>query len=179
MDRNIVMMDSSMSRRSSDSSVAEDIDYSSQTPLSQVVRPQQFYYDLDRALENQPELEKADKSLSLNTSINANCENPAFADDLAVISLHPNNLVNRYSYRWKFEVNCSKSSIVVFNNKKRCRPYEFLLGQSYIKQIDSAIHLGIKQDSSLSISSRIAERCQKAKSAFYSMADLGMRFTKI
>ena len=49
------------------------------------------------------------------------------------------------------------------------------MGQSYIKQIDSALHLGIKQDSSLSISSRIAERCQKAKSAFYSMADLGMR----
>ena len=34
-------------------SVAEDIDYSSQTPLSQVVRPQHFYYDLDRILENQ------------------------------------------------------------------------------------------------------------------------------
>ena len=77
------------------------------------------------------------------------------------------DIVYRYSFRWKFEVNCKKSNVAVFNNnKKKNAPIKLLLGESYIHEIDSVVHLGIQQDGSLKLTNRISERCQKAKTAF-------------
>ena len=59
--------------------------------------------------------------------------------------------------------------------KKKSFPQQFIFGDSYIQQSDAAVHLGIRQDSNLSLSNRISERCQKAKNAFYAMVDLGLR----
>ena len=71
------------------------------------------------------ELEQSESSLRLYSPINANCGIPAFADDLAIISLTPDHLQNlldivyRYTYKWKLDINCKKSTIVVFNNEKK------------------------------------------------------------
>ena len=83
--------------------------------------------------------------------------NHAFADNLAIISLTPDHLQNlhdivyRYTYKWKLDINCKKSTIVVFNNDKKSFPQQFIFGDFYIQQSDAAVHLGIRQDSNHSL----------------------------
>ena len=48
----------------------------------------------------------------------------------------------------------------------------FILGDSYIHQSDAVVHLGIRQESNFTLSNRISERRQKAKTV---MAHLDLR----
>ena len=49
-----------------------------------------------------------------------------------------------------------------------------MYGNAFIEQDDHAIHLGIRQDSNLSLNTRIHERCQKALNSFFAMAGQGL-----
>jgi hypothetical protein len=107
---------------------------------------------------------------------------PTFADDISLIAVTPYNLqsllniVYQYSQKWKFSISVEKSCIMVYSNIKTRKevPVGILYGDQYINLATNAVHLGIRQDSNLKISNRIADRCQKAKNSFFAMIGLGV-----
>ena len=61
---------------------------------------------------------------------------PAFADDLTVLALSKEGLqamlhiIHKHSYKWRFDFNPKKCSIMVFGDKKELnRKYVFKLGK--------------------------------------------------
>ena len=106
--------------------------------------------------------------------------NPTFADDLSLIALSPHNLqklvdiVYIYCREWLMNINVSKSNIVVFSKRRRVSQVSIMYGDSVIPQDSSAEHLGIHQQSNLSLGNRIEKRLQKGKNAFFSMVLQGV-----
>ena len=123
-------------------------------------------------------LQRSKSSLSV---FSVRCGNPTLADDISLIATSPNNLqeliniVYRYSIKWQFSINCTKSCIVQFRKQKRDAPLSLWYGNSRLPETTNAMHLGILQDSSLKLSHRIRERCQKAKNSFHAMIGYGVR----
>jgi hypothetical protein len=123
-------------------------------------------------------LQRSKSSLSV---FSVRCGNPNLADDISLIATSPNNLqeliniVYRYSIKWQFSINCTKSCIVQFRKRKYEAPLSLWYGDSLLPETDNATHLGILQDSSLKLSQRVRERCQKAKNSFHAMIGYGVR----
>ena len=67
------------------------------------------------------------------------------------------------------------TDIVIFNKPKQDSPISLIISDTYIFETNPAVHLGIRQDASLKLTNRIKEMCQKAKNAFFALADIGMR----
>ena len=64
---------------------------------------------------------------------------------------------------------------MVYTNKKANRiKTGKMYGSACIEHDDHAIHLGKRQDSNLSLKTRIQERCQKARNSFFAMAGQGL-----
>jgi len=113
--------------------------------------------------------------------MSTNVGNPSFADDLALVAIVPSKLqkrvdiVYRYCRTWHIDVNVTKSATVVYTNKKSNHIQTGIMyGNAFIEQDDHAIHLGIRQDSNLSLNTRIQERCQKARNSLFAMAGQGL-----
>jgi hypothetical protein len=106
--------------------------------------------------------------------------NPTFADDIALIAMSPLHLqrlvdiVYRYCNTWNVDINVDKSNVVVFNKKRKQPQVGIIYGSEYINQTNSSKHLGILQESNMKLHTRINERIQKGKNAFYSMAGQGL-----
>lgn len=106
--------------------------------------------------------------------------NPAFADDISLLALTPCQLqhmvdiVFRYCQEWVMDINVTKSCVVVFSKKRKPPKVSIVFGNKLIEQTQTAEHLGVIQDSRLSLTERINARIQKGKNAFYSMASQGV-----
>jgi len=112
--------------------------------------------------------------------MSVNTGNPAFADDISLISISPLKLqrnvdiVYRYCSQWNMDINVSKSDVIVFSKRHKQPQVGIIYGSKYIEQRKSATHLGILQESNLKVHDRITERLQKARNAFFAMVGQGI-----
>ena len=114
-------------------------------------------------------------------SLESGC--PTLADDLTCLSTSPNalkaqlNIVYQYSQKWRFTINCAKSSVLVFGCKKRNVTHnsKWKLGHSNIPELTDTTHLGILRSSNLSSTERTTAACRKGRSTFYSITNIGAR----
>ena len=77
------------------------------------------------------------------------CSNPAFADDISLISTSPYSLqrlidiVYQYCRAWNIEINVDKLNIIVFSQSKKSLKAEIVYGEKFPAQTNSLVHLGI------------------------------------
>ena len=108
------------------------------------------------------------------------CSNPAFADDVSLITTSPYSLqrmvdiVYSYCRRWNIEINVKKSNILVFTKRKTPPIVGIMYGEFFIPQTTTVKHLGILQQSNLKTNERVNERIQKARKALFSMISQGI-----
>ena len=111
---------------------------------------------------------------------NVPCGNPTLADDIALIGISPKSMqsmldiVYRYTKMWDFEINVSKSNILIISRSRSLQTSEFKIGGAVIPRVKVATHLGIHIQENLTLKARIEQRCQKGRNAFYAMSELGL-----
>ena len=126
------------------------------------------------------ELENSNKGCKIG---DIDCSCLSYVDDGAAAANSPRNLqilVNiayRHACRYHYELHADKSCVVVYGKNQRTssQPVRIYIGDKMIPQKQSTVHLGVRQDSNRSLSARVREACDKGRSAFYSMSDLGVR----
>ncbi len=109
-----------------------------------------------------------------------NCSCPTLADDVTLLANSPNglqkllNTVYEYSCKWRYEINATKSNIVIFSKNKNTRNQKLnlKLGDKEIPQIEHLSHLGVRQEGSRSTMHRTRDACQKAKNAFFGLTPI-------
>ena len=111
---------------------------------------------------------------------------PMFADNLALLAADPTTLqsmldiVYRYTQRWRYKINPTKSAILVFGesspSRAKLRPTRnWHLGTSVVVESDQIRHLGIIRALQSSTIGRTNERAFAGRSAF-GLNVLGSRF---
>ncbi len=91
------------------------------------------------------------KSITCTT---VHCPSPMYADDLALIADSPEGLqklldiVSHYTSTWHYEINSSKSAVMVFGESTRSRTSgrqsrSFSVCSEIIQEVDSYKHLGV------------------------------------
>ena len=107
--------------------------------------------------------------------------NPAYADDLSVVSLHKPVLQNQldtiyqYSRKWRFTFNPSKSVVIIYGTDQ-CPSKPIKLGNQQITVKSSDEHLGIfLGDSRDDERMYVEKRVLKAKQAYFMSVSLGSR----
>ena len=110
-----------------------------------------------------------------------------YADDLALVASSPEELqamldiVSHYASQWHYQLNSSKSVILVFGESPRSRALArpnrqwFLAGQK-LQEVDEHHHFGILRSVHHSTLARTSERCAAAWSAFFALNAVGSRF---
>ena len=110
---------------------------------------------------------------------------PMYADDLALIADSPQELQAMlniiHSYAGKYNLNASKSFIMVFRESPHSRTQarslrEWHLGSEKVQEADEVHHLGILRSVSFSTLSRTTERSTAGRSAFFALNTVGSRF---
>ena len=82
------------------------------------------------------------------------CGAPMYADDLALVASSPEELqamldiVSRYASQWRYQLNSSKSVILVLGESPRSRALarsnrQWLLAGQQLQEVDEHHHLGI------------------------------------
>ena len=110
-----------------------------------------------------------------------------YADDLALVASSPGNLqamldlVYRYAWKWHYELNTTKSVVMVFGEaavtRRRERAHRnWLLREASLREVDESHHLGILRCVSSSTVSRTNERATAYRSAFFALNSVGSRF---
>ena len=110
-----------------------------------------------------------------------------YADNLALVTSSPADLqallelVHRYAQIWHYELNESKSVIMVFGEAAVTRRREranrkWWLGDAALKEVDELHHLGILRCVSPSTVSRTNERATACRSAFFALNSVGSHF---
>ena len=126
------------------------------------------------------ELEKSNKGCKIG-SIDCCC--PTYVDDGVLVANSLRNLqilVNiayAHSCKYHYEFHADKSCVVIFGKNTRTiqQTISVYLGRKLIPQSSATVHLGIKQESNRSLSSRVRDACAKGTSSLFSMADIGVR----
>ena len=133
---------------------------SRQVPISRGVRQggvlSSFYYlvFINKLLS---ELEESGYGARIG---NVPCGNPTLADDIALLATSPKNLqlmidiVYRYTQKWKFAINVSKSNYMIITRSRSLRPPEFKIGDETLNKVNAATHLGITIDDNLKLRER-------------------------
>ena len=115
------------------------------------------------------------------------CGAPMYADDLALVASSSAdlqamlNIVHTYSRKWRYQLNETKSVVMVFGEATVTRRRErlsrrWLLGDAAIREVDETHHLGILRSVSPSSVDRTNERASAARSAFFALNAVGSRF---
>ncbi len=91
------------------------------------------------------------------------------------------DIVSHYTSTWRYEINSSKSAVMVFGESTRSRTSgrqsrSFSVCSEIIQEIDSYKHLGVLRLVSTSGSLRISGRCSAGRSAFFALNSVGARF---
>ena len=104
--------------------------------------------------------------------------NTALADDIALIAISPNslqkmlNILNAYAKTWKFDLNKSKTYVLISSNKKSIESqYNFHLDNEKLKIVEIAEHVGIPITSQMKCKSKIEKACKKGRGSFYSIIE--------
>jgi hypothetical protein len=111
--------------------------------------------------------------------------NPTFADDVAAVTLHKPLLqrqlhkIYRYSIKWRFDFNPSKSVILIFG-EDTCPDVPLLLGTETIQVKKGDCHMGIYigQDKGLE-NEFVRQRINRARKAFFASQNIGSRSTPV
>ena len=128
----------------------------------------------------------ADSGLGVHVS-GFYCGAPMYADDLALVASVPADLqamlsiVHSYARKWRYQLNESKSVVMVFGEASVTRRRErlsrkWILGDVAISEVDETHHLGILRSVSSSTVDRTNERASAARSAFFALNAVGSRF---
>ena len=117
------------------------------------------------------------------------CVAPMYADDLALVASLPAdlqamlNIVHTYSRKWRYQLNKSKSVVMVFGeatatctSRRERMSRWWLLGDAAIREVDETHHLGILRSVSPSSLDRTNERASAARSAFFAFNAVSSRF---
>ena len=115
------------------------------------------------------------------------CGAPMYADDLALVASSPEELqamldiVSHYASQWRYQLNNSKSVILVLGESPRSRSLarsnrQWILAGQQLKEVDEHHHLGVLRSVHHSTSARTSERCAAGRSAFYALNAVGSRF---
>ena len=80
------------------------------------------------------------------------------------------DIAYRHACIHHYELHAVKSCIVVYDKNQRTvrQPMEIYIGNKTIPQKQSATHqhVGVRQDSNRSLSTRVRDACDKARSSF-------------
>ena len=115
------------------------------------------------------------------------CGAPMYADDLALVASSPEELqamldiVSRCASQWRYQLNSSKSVILVLGESPRSRSLarsnrQWLLAGQQLQEVDEHHHLGILRSVHHSTLVRTSERCAAGRSAFFALNAVGSRF---
>ena len=91
------------------------------------------------------------------------------------------DLVYRYAWKWHYELNTTKSVVMVFGEaavtRRRERAHRnWLLREASLREVDESHHLGVLRCVSSSTVSRTNERATAYRSAFFALNSVGSRF---
>ena len=108
---------------------------------------------------------------------------PIQADDVCLLS--PTvlglqkmiDIVQEFAYKWRYELNPSKSKILVFGEDTR-RPqnettYNWTLNGNLIEKVCEEKHVGIILNTSIKSIKRTKEACRKGRNTFMSLTNIG------
>ncbi|MES9883122.1 MAG: reverse transcriptase family protein [Sedimenticola sp.] len=105
--------------------------------------------------------------------------NTTLADDIALSSTSPSglqhmlNLTYRYTCKYRYVLNASKSFVIVFSNDShRHHDLQLHLGHDVIQQTQNVKHVGVFLNSKLSNKDKIENACRKAKASFFSLLSI-------
>ena len=105
---------------------------------------------------------------------------PMYADDLALISSSSADLQNlleivfHYSRRWKYQLNVSKTKILVFGSRIPPAP-QWSLGDGLVTVESEHFHLGVLRSVTNSMS-RTLHHLSNGRSSFFALYKYGARF---
>ena len=110
------------------------------------------------------------------------CGAPMYADDLTHFCIRPSTPARHgfcfYAFRWRYQLNAQKSSILVFGKspvswKQNRTNRKWLLSGTVIPERNTQHHLGILHRTVHSSSiGRTIERCSAGKSAFFAVSSM-------
>ena len=110
------------------------------------------------------------------------CGNPAYADDIAIVTLHKPllqkclNIAFEYSQKWRFEFNSSKTEIIIFG-KDSCPNLSLHLGPNALTISSGGIHMGIPLSCSNDFELKhVQDRIDSGRKAYFSVQGLGNKF---
>ena len=115
------------------------------------------------------------------------CSCPSYVDDGALVTNSLRNLqimVNIayiHACKYHYEFHADKSCVVIFGGKKQQQQrtiqqsVSVYIGRKAIPQKQPTVHLGVRQDSNRSLSTRVRESCAKGTISVFSMANIGVR----
>ena len=115
------------------------------------------------------------------------CPSLMYADDLSLIADTPVKLqslldiVSDYASAWRYEINSSKSAVLIFGELSKSRSSgrlsrSFFVCRETIQEADSYSHLGILRLVTTSGLAKISNRCSAGRSAFFALNSIGARF---
>ena len=128
-------------------------------------------------------LNEFNESLWLN---NLRCNPILVADDIAILSTRVKglqimlNFLENYSFKWHFEFNPSKTTVITFGETTQIRnrltnSRSWTLYGVPIKEKQSWPHVGIELPGNFSGLKRTLDACAKAKSTMACLSNLGVR----
>ena len=128
-------------------------------------------------------LNECNESLWLN---NLRCNPILVADDIAILSTRVKglqimlNCLENYSFKWHFEFNPSKTTVITFGETTQIRnrltnSRSWTLYGVPIKEKQSWPHVGIELSGNFSSLKRTLDACAKAKSTMACLSNLGLR----
>ncbi len=108
------------------------------------------------------------------------------ADDVALLSLTPNDLQYmldicfQYSINWRYKLNATKTKIIVFGEtirmyNKLCKLRQFKLGANLVEETLSIKHVGVILTKMLDSKDIVHNACQKGRGSFAAIVGFGAR----
>ena len=111
------------------------------------------------------------------------CGAPAYADDLALVASSPEELqkmldiVYRYSNKWRYRLNASKSKVMIFGSAKpKSLNVHLSLNGDPLEIVEEYTHLGVLRFSGRSTINRTSRQISTARSSFFALNRAGSRF---
>ena len=115
------------------------------------------------------------------------CGSPMYADDLALVASSPEELqamldiVSHNASQWRYQLNCSKSVILVLGESPSSRApaksnRQWLLAGQQLQEVDKHHHLVILRSVHHTTMARTSKRCAAGRSAFFALNAVGSRF---
>ena len=105
---------------------------------------------------------------------------PIQADDVCLLSPSVTGLqcmidtVQQYAYKWRYELNHTKSRVLVFGaGGLKLTDEEWHINDQQITLVTEEKHVGIVLNSKLCSNNRTKEACRKAKNSFFSLLNAG------